>query len=151
MSKFENYYSFIRENAEDFVDEYYEDFLSNVCNGDTDSYGYIDNDGKLHDWIDAEISMRDAVEILEQSDNVETDRGLWEGLEPISAIGAMGFWTYKNDMIHEVVSQLKDKLEAERDKRQRVIDECEADQENSEAIEVVQDELDNIEQAISNL
>jgi chromosome segregation ATPase len=114
-NKYENYYSYVEKDARNFLDQYYDGFLAEIKEGNTDAYNLIDDDNKLHEWTDDYLDLRDAVEILEQSNNVEEDSGLWEGLEPVRAVESMAFWTLKNDLNSEIREQFKARLEDDKD------------------------------------
>jgi hypothetical protein len=117
-SKFENYYGYVEEEARRFVDEYLEESLESIEEGNTDMHMFID-DYRLHEWCDNDfiyVGLSDSAEILEQSNDVEEDSGLWEGLEPREAIKTQAFFTYRSDMYFEVKelfeSELEDKIES---------------------------------------
>lgn len=178
-NKFENYYSFIQEDASNFLDTYYDRFLREIRNGDTDAYEMIDYGGELHEHADQHIDLREAVEILEQSSDVETDSGLWEGIEDTEdALSAKAFWTYKSDLHREVVDQFKDlldgaksevetdelhplqnKLEGLQEKRSELVKELEVlenyDEEDGEydeqRIDELQNEIDDVDSDIEEL
>lgn len=152
-NQFENYYSFIQDDAESFLNNYFDDFAERIKDGETNAYYMIDDDGKLHEHADMYIDLREAVEILEQSNSVETDSGLWEGLEtPEEMLGAKAFWTYKSDLMSEVMEQFKEKLEellekVEEEKSELVEKLNELDEDNDDEY----DEYKEIETDIDNL
>lgn len=150
MSKFENYYNHVNEEAEGFVEQYLEDFIHDISNGSTDVDSLLDDDGKLHEYCDQYIDLRDAVEILEQSNNVEEDSGLWESLSPIEAVESMGFWTFKNDMRDAVREQLEAKLEEKKSELESELEDLEKTKleldEKFEELEEKRDELDELDE-----
>lgn len=154
MSKFENYYNHVNEEAEGFVEQYLEDFIHDISNGSTDVDSLLEDDGKLHEYCDQNIVLRDAVEILEQSNNVEEDSGLWESLSPIEAVESMGFWTFKNDMRDAVREQLGDKLEEKKSELESELEDLEKTkleiEEKMEELEEERDELDDLDEMDEN-
>lgn len=66
---------------------------------------------KIH--VDKAYDLQEATEILrEYRDYEETDSGIWEGLEPVKAIGAKAAYTYGNavynkwrDLVEELNSE----------------------------------------------
>ena len=106
MGQFANYKEYIENEAKSFVNEYENELLDEVKNGNTDVYEFV-NDYRVYEWIDNDfiyVDLIDSAEILEQSDNVETDYGLWEGKEPAEAIKTQAFFTYRNDLSSKVMS-----------------------------------------------
>ena len=100
MGKFSNYHQYVREQARNFRNEYINELLDEIHEGSTDAYEFI-QDSKLHEWCDNDfiyVGLLDSAEILDQSDYVETDFGLWDGQEPRDAIETQAFYTYRRDL-----------------------------------------------------
>jgi DNA repair exonuclease SbcCD ATPase subunit len=115
---FENYYDKRQSDAEDFVDQYWDELMTELKDGGRfDSYDFIDGESRLHEFVDQYISPREAIDILDNADETETDSGLWEGIEnPLDAVSAMGFWTYKLDLYNKIKEVMKEKLEEQLEK-----------------------------------
>lgn len=146
MSEFKNYYSHVSSVAEDFANQYFDEFLKDhVADGYSKRFGFnsfIGDDGKLTEYIE-EIDLRDAVEILEQSNNVETDSSMWESLEPIEAVESIGFYTFRNDLEIAVKDQFSDLLEEKLDDEQGVLEKFEKQKDELKArIDKLQEEID---------
>ena len=159
MSKFSNYYGYVESEATSFVDEYFEEALEQVKDGSTDMNDFI-NDSRLHEWCDNDfiyVGLSESADILEQSNEVEEDSGLWEGQEPREAIQTQAFFTYRNDMNFEISDQLKEKLD---EKLTEIEEELESLRERFEEFEDAeyddlspskQEECDELEEQIGNL
>jgi hypothetical protein len=130
-SQFENYDSYLQGEAENFFDEYKNNLDSDIKDGKIEVYDYFDD--RIHEWTDTEFSrgidLVDCALILDQSDNVETDSGLWEGQEPRKAIETQAFFTYRYDLFsavkcltEEYLQELMDKYLALADDVQSRID-----------------------------
>lgn len=168
MSKtaYSNYHEKVRSDTGDFVNEYFDDFLQSVKDGEkADFHDYIDGDNKLHEHIDQYLDLREAVDILEQCENEETDSGLWEGLPPKEAVTAMAFWSFKADVYKEIKSmfeeklndelvELESKLDSMHDKLEE-LEEINTDEGYNEKLEEEidnwKDEIEKIEEQITNI
>jgi len=49
--------------------------------------------------------------ITEESDETETDSGLWEGLEPIKAISTQAFFTARGDLYFALEPKIKEMID----------------------------------------
>jgi vacuolar-type H+-ATPase subunit I/STV1 len=164
MADFENYYDKVQEEASNFVDQYIDEIFTDVEeDGVNDLYEFV-NDYRLHEWVDSDfiyVGLIESANIIEQSDNVETDSGLWEGLEPTKAIESQAFFTYRNDMNEYVMSIIKDRLEdrlaeleADLEPLQEELEEVENDDniiKKDSTIERLENEIEELEGRISNL
>lgn len=113
MSKFADYDGYVKSEALDFVDEYKQELIDNIKDGDTDVDEFI-HDYRLHDWVDNDfiyVDIEDSATIINRSDNVETDSGLWENLEPEEAINSKAFFTYRNNLGFKIEELFKAELE----------------------------------------
>jgi hypothetical protein len=130
-SQFENYDSYLQGEAENFFGEYKSDIEEDIKGNKLDVYDYFDE--RIHEWADTEFSrgidLVDCALILDQSNNVETDSGLWEGQEPRKAIETQAFFTYRYDLFsavkyltEEYLQELLDKYLALADDVQSRID-----------------------------
>jgi len=163
MGQFSNYYEYVSNEAESFVGEYIEELIEDIENGNTDVYSFID-DYRLHEWCDNDfiyVDLIDSAEIIDQSNNVETDSGLWEGQEPQEAIKTQAFFTYRNDMYWEIKEQVEEKLndrlselEEELQPLQEQFDALdnkdELSEEEEDEMAELEEEIDTITDAISN-
>lgn len=121
MSKFEYYYEYVASEAESFVSDYLDEAITEVLEGNTDMNMFID-DYRLHEWIDNDfiyVDLLDSAQIIDQSNSVESDSGLWEGQEPTDAIKTQAFFTFRNDMYFEI----KEKFELQLDRKKTEIEE----------------------------
>lgn len=145
MGQFENYYEYVANEARDFVDEYFDEALDGIRDGDTDLYTFI-NDYRLHEWCDNNfiyVDLSEAVEIIEQSNKVEEDSGLWEGQQPEEALKTKAFFTYRNDMEYEVKDIFKSMLNEEINSQEQKLEELE---EKLEELQEEHGELDGSEE-----
>lgn len=160
-SQFANYHSYISEQGVQFTNEYKHEALQQVLNGDTDLRGFID-DSRLHEWCDNDfiyVDLLDSAHIIDQSSNVETDSGLWEGQEPTEAIKTQAFFTYRNDLYNEVSEQFKTMLEEKKEEIEAELeelenndsDEIETDEEYDSKVSDLQEQIQLLEEAIEDL
>lgn len=169
MSKFNNYNSYVYEQAEEFVDEYADQMVASVIdNGDsiTDEI-----DTYTSEWVDNEFIYTDIIDhatIIRNSSSPEDDSGLWEGQDPERAIETMAYFTYRRDLqadirdvIQERLDEKYEEYERERDSKQEEVDalneqiealqeEDESD-ENIEEIDIKEDEVLDLERDIERL
>ena len=159
MGQFANYKEYVDNEARSFVDEYEDELLDEIKNGNTDVYEFV-NDYRVHEWVDNNfiyVDLTDSAEILEQSDNVETDFGLWEGQEPIEAIKTQAFFTYKNDLSDKVISifesVLQDKLNELEERLEKIREELknEKDENILKEINKIEEFVKYIEEAIDRI
>ena len=153
MGQFANYKEYIENEAKSFVNEYENELLDEVKNGNTDVYEFI-NDYRVYEWIDNDfiyVDLIDSAEILEQSDNVETDSGLWEGKEPAEAIKTQAFFTYRNDLSSKVMSMfesvLQDKLDELEERLEELREELKNEQDENN-LEEIDNEINEIEEFV---
>jgi hypothetical protein len=87
-----------RETAREFIDDITQAILDNGKASDDLYNDYSDGDAYHHEThVDKEYDLSEADQLLrELSEWEETDKGLWEGLEPRDAIGAQAAYTYGN-------------------------------------------------------
>ncbi len=104
-----------KEDAIDILRDNMEDLVDCVENNsgvvmERDLERCVEWYDKVFEWLSStDISPREATEILEELHQFqETDSGLWQGQEPLEAVSAMGFWTYKNAVQHFINVSLKD-------------------------------------------
>lgn len=143
-SKFKYYGNYVQEGARSFVDEHLDEALNEIAEGNTNMSEFID-DSRLHEWIDNDFIYHDLMDsalILEQSDNVETDSGLWEGQEPRDAIKTQAFFTFRTDMYLEIKDIFKDELDEKQAEFEKNIEKLEEEiEELKEAMEEKQNEI----------
>lgn len=153
MGQFANYKEYIDNEARSFVDEYEDELLDEIKDGNTDVYEFV-NDYRVHEWVDNDfiyVDLTDSAEILEQSDNVETDYGLWEGQEPVEAIKTQAFFTYRNDLSDKIMSifesVLQDKLDELEERLEELREELKSEKDENN-LEEIGNEIDKIEEFV---
>lgn len=113
-NKFTYYYSLVQEHADDMVHEIYNELLDEL----KESYGYSYktwerlNESFLSEYnYHIQISLREAVDIIEQSKRLISDEAFYiEAGDCREQIKAMGYWTYRSDLMAEFKIALKNKL-----------------------------------------
>lgn len=159
MGQFANYKEYVDNEARSFVDEYEDELLDEIKDGNTDVYEFV-NDYRVHEWVDNDfiyVDLTDSAEILEQSDNIETDFGLWEGQEPVEAIKTRAFFTYRNDLSNKVISifesVLQDKLNELEERLEKLREELknEKDENILKEINKIEEFVKYIEEAIDRI
>jgi len=106
-----NYDSEVHKEAVDFIEEVMDDVIEALKNGED----YL-LDGDLDDRFfecvtDRSYTLSDAAFVIENSNNVETDSGLWEGKDPQDAIETQAAFTYSND-VHSEVEEIYEDLKS---------------------------------------
>jgi hypothetical protein len=150
MSKFENYYGYVQTEAKSFVDEYIDEAVEYIRDGNTDMHDFL-NDEKIHTWVDNDfiyVDLLDSAHILDQSDNVETDWGLWEGQEPRKAIETQAFFTYRTDLYIEVKDLMEAELEGHKADIETELVSLQESLEEDEDNEELQEQIDLLETLI---
>lgn len=159
MGQFANYKEYVDNEARSFVDEYEDELLDEIKNGNTDVYEFV-NDYRVHEWVVNDfiyVDLTDSAEILEQSDNVETDFGLWEGQEPVEAIKTQAFFTYRNDLSNKVInifkSVLQDKLNELEERLEKLREELKSEKDENilKEINKIEEFVKYIEEAIDRI
>jgi hypothetical protein len=100
----------VRKEAVDFIEEVMDDVIESLKNGEE----YL-LDGDLNDRFfecvtDRSYTLSDAAFVIDNSNNVETDSGLWEGKDPQDAIETQAAFTFSNDVnsdVEEIYEDLK--------------------------------------------
>lgn len=158
QSQFENYDSYVSEQAELFVSEYLDQLTGSIKEGDTDVHTFVSD--YTHEWVDNDfiyVDLLDCAHILDQSDNVETDSGLWEGLEPRKAIESQAFFTYRNDLESAIRDAFEEKLMIKKEEIEDELEELEDsldkldNEEDEDEIEELENEKEDLESFIYNL
>lgn len=102
--------SLIEETLKDFIEE--EGPLSDYSDEDEAAstfYQWVTYDGKLHEHTDTVFYSYDEEVICDESDNLETDSGLWEGVEGWREVRkAQAFWTLKADLWFTIEEGIKE-------------------------------------------
>ena len=127
------YYQTIEEEAEDFIENYKEEIDEIIKENKEKSNEYIFDEAiyqqwdlidKIHEWLDSgwygflrkdwcddtNSEFMASAKVLEESEEVETDTGLWEGQEPQDAIRTQAFFTVRQDLYFAIEKLLKEKL-----------------------------------------
>jgi DNA repair exonuclease SbcCD ATPase subunit len=158
-NEFKNYYAMVQEHAQDMVNEIYDDLLDELKET---SYGYsYDTWERLNNTFLSEynnyisISLREAVEVLEQSTRLVTDEAMYVGAGDCKdQVIAMAYWTYRNDLMAEFKLALKSRLQEDipafQEKSNKLEEEMEAletEIENKESfLEDLEEDKDNAEE-----
>jgi hypothetical protein len=104
------YDSEVHKEAVDFIEEVMDDVVEALKNDEN----YL-MDGDIHDRFfecvtDRSYTLSDAAFVIENSNNVEEDSGLWEGKDPQDAVEIQAAFTYANDVqaeVEEIYEDLK--------------------------------------------
>lgn len=145
-----NYFSNVEELAQDIFNESKEEFFEQVRDfgSNIDLYDFFDE--KVHEEVDREFIYMGLVEcayIIESSNNVEDDSGLWEGQEPKKAIETMAFFSLRNDVHAELKSVISDELDSKRSELEAIIDEIDTDRSiYSQDLQKAQERFEEIEE-----
>lgn len=96
-----------------FIDEIVEHILRDGEASDDLNNDYSDGDSYHHQThVDKAYSLTVAAQIIDElSDDVETDSGLWHGLEPRDAISCQAAFTYGNGVMRcwsRLISEIND-------------------------------------------
>ena len=93
----------VRKEAVDFIDEMFDEFIEAMQNEEDYFFSDCSVDDRFFECVgDRAYTLTDAAFVIENSDNVETDSGLWEGQDPIDAICTQAAYTFSNDVRIEV-------------------------------------------------
>lgn len=122
-----NYRQEAREGAAEIVDNYLDEIVDEIVNDGEASKDirndYANGDSYFHEtFVDKDYNLVEAAELLSDlSDYKETDRGLWEGLEPERAIACQAAFTFGNavesffrDLVDEINTEVADTEETDR-------------------------------------
>lgn len=110
----------VRKEAVDFVEEMMDEFITAMQN--EDDY-FFDNDveDRFFECVcDRAYTLSDAAFVIENSDNVETDSGLWDGKEPAEALETQAAFTFSND-VHSEVEEIYEAVKSEYDLHYQII------------------------------
>lgn len=104
------YYQDIAKRAKDFVEENEEDVIQALIDEENCLF---DNDSMTEalSYDLPPLTVGDAAVVVEESDNLADDSGLWEGLDPMDAIITMGTYTMEQDLretIEDIYTDMKD-------------------------------------------
>lgn len=146
MGQFKHYYDYVEVEAGNLFSDYKEDMLEAVYEGNNRMYDFFDE--HVHHWVDQDMcscDLMDHAEILEQSEDVESDWGLWEGMkDPRKAIESQAFFTYRGDLMRAVLTNAKAYLEElEENMNEQVVS-------IEEEIEELSDRLQDLQEAYNN-
>lgn len=153
MSQFQNYSEYVVGQANDFYSEYIDEAITEIKDGNTDMNEFL-NDSRIHEWVDNDfiyVDLLDSAQILDQSDNIEDDSGLWEGQEPVEAIKTQAFFTYRNDLscaVDEIFSERLQTRLTELENKLEELEELQVNEEDEEAEENLADEISELEEEI---
>ena len=109
-----SYYSKVQEDAKDFIEEHLENFKKDDGSwggksSDPSFYQWVCYAGQLHEYTESAFYHYDNEKICDQSDNLEEDWGLWEGVTDWRRIREIqAFYTLKGDLWFAIEEILKD-------------------------------------------
>lgn len=122
MGQFKHYYDYVELEAGNLFSDFRDEMIEEVEQGNTELYNFFDD--HVHYWVDSDMcgcDLLDHAEVLEQSEDVESDWGLWEGMkDPRKAIESQAFFTYRGDLMRAVIGVAKlflDDLRFDSDRR----------------------------------
>lgn len=122
MTKTRNYTEDAQRDATNTAENFIDEILAQVMDEDKDKEiskdlfnDYDGGDAYHHEsHVDKAYSLLESATLLDQLENhVETDYGLWSGLEPRQAISAQAAYTYGNAVMY-YWSELIEKINEER-------------------------------------
>lgn len=101
----------VRKEAVDFIEDVFDDVIDAIV----DDEDYLFNNSSIDDTFfesvtDRSYSITDAAFVIENSDNVESDSGLWDGKDPSEALECQAAFTYANDVksdVEEIYQEIK--------------------------------------------
>lgn len=140
MSGFSNYQERLNNDAEDFINNYIDEIIEEVKEGNFDLHDFCFYDGKLDEHVDEYLDLQEAVDIIENCNNEESDSGLWEGQQPEEALKTKAMFSYRLDVYEEVAEVLSDKLEEYASDLEDQVNGLEADK------KVLEEELEDLEE-----
>lgn len=101
----------VRKEAVGFIEEVMDEVVEALRNGDD----YLldgDVDDRFFECVtDRSYTLSDAAFVIDNSNNVETDSGLWEGKDPQDAIEIQAAYTFSND-VHSEVEEIYENLKS---------------------------------------
>lgn len=132
-----NYQKDVRKDAIDFIVDHEDEIKEAIKEGsdfDANDISCLDEDFHC-DIIDRAYSPADAGYILENCENEEDDRGLWDGQDPKQAISTMAAFSYGNDVwfeAKEIYEKIKEKYDDTIDAATDINNELEEDEQEDE-------------------
>jgi len=132
----------VRTEAVDFIDEMLDEFIEAMQN-ESDYFFEGDVEDRFFENVgDRSYTLTDAAFVIENSDNVETDSGLWEGQEPAEALETQAAFTFSNDVRSEV-EEIYESVKSEYDEKySEICDELEAKHFDEEDYEPSEDAME---------
>jgi hypothetical protein len=106
-----DYESEVRKEAVDFIEEVMDDVVEALRNGDDYLLDRDVEDRFFECVTDRSYTLSDAAFVIDNSNNVETDSGLWEGKDPQDAIETQAAFTFSND-VHAEVEEIYEDLKS---------------------------------------
>lgn len=111
------YERIVEKEAREFI-ENHEDIIKTAIVDDEDNFMEIDGiETGIHENAeDRAYTLSDAAFVIDNSDNVENDSGIWEGYEPYAAIKTQATYTFRNDVrikCEEMYKEMKTAYEDE--------------------------------------
>lgn len=153
-SQFINYYNLVREHANDILDNLYDDLISDLkeySHGYSSFNFFSQNDTYISEYNNyMNISLRDAIEILEQSTRLCEDEGLYmRAGDCREQVKSMAYWTYRNDLIAELRGVLKERLENAMSNFEFVANEFQNELDSlEEKVEEIEEQIDELKEEL---
>lgn len=153
-TKYYNYAETLRNDVEDFVHNCFDEFLDDIKSSGIQEFNDVSR--RMDEWITGVLSLREAVDILENCYNEETNSDFWRDLSPKEAIVSMAYWSYRNDFIEAVRYTFDDRINSEIDEQEEKLNDLESklnyfeDKDSNEEIENRKDELSDKIDELSN-
>lgn len=106
-----DYYEEVRKEAVNFIDEIWDEYIKDLLEEkDGDMFRTID-DRFTESVTDRSYTVKDAAFVIDNSNNIEEDYGLWEGEhDPSQALEIQACYTYANDVRVDVEEIYEDLL-----------------------------------------
>ena len=102
----------VEKDAKEFVSEHIDEIAELMVNMEEDLFTDNNIEESLNGYLDRSYTPEDAIFVLDNSENEETDSGLWEGIKDWrQELGARAAYTYVNDVRGSIESIYKDAYE----------------------------------------
>lgn len=102
----------VHDEAVNFIEDNWDGVMSAIVDGERWIFDCRDLDDIFFESVtDRSYTLTDAAFVIENSNNVENDWGLWEGKDPSDALECQAAFTYSNDVrskIEDIYEDLKD-------------------------------------------
>lgn len=92
-----NYYKDIQDEAQGFMQEYQEEIIEALVD-DVGTWESVPIQTVFREKIAPSLTFNDAVTVLDETENLETDDGLWDGWQPKDAVVLQAYYSYQADV-----------------------------------------------------